>query len=104
MIEESADPVASARVDSGVTPGAWRCLPLTPEIRAQMQVCLLNVEMLAGMRLQGNVGRCVERLDRAIDALVDAVSKAGHDHTPTAVDTHPSPTASYRSRGAVLRP
>lgn len=107
MTEESADPAASRPPDSGAWPGAWSCLPLTPEIRAQMQVCLLNVELLAGMRLQGHVGRCVERLDGAIDALVDAVSKAGHGSARTGVYTHPSTVdsaAPHRSRRAVLWP
>jgi hypothetical protein len=107
MTEESVDPAASRPPDSGAWPGAWNCLPLTPQIRAQMQVCLLNVELLAGMRLQGNVGRCVERLDRAIDALVDAVAKAGHDNSLTAVNTPASPAGPIgplRSTRAVLWP
>jgi hypothetical protein len=107
MTEDSVDQAACRPPDCGAWPGASACLPLTPEIRAQMQVCLLNVELLAGMSLQGNVGRCVERLDRAIDALVDAVSKLEHDHTLTAVDapTLPAePTAPHRSGRAVLWP
>src|SRR5687768_8017238 len=41
MTEDSVDQAACQPPDCGAWPGASACLPLTPEIRAQMQVCLL---------------------------------------------------------------
>ena len=48
---------------------------LTPEVRGHLQVCLVNVELLAGMHLPGSAHYCVVALERAMDGLVRAVAQ-----------------------------
>ena len=51
-------------------------LALTPKVFSDLQVCLSSVELLQGMTLPAEAHLPVDRLTRAVDALVAAAATA----------------------------
>ena len=53
-----------------------QCVRLTPELRTQLQICINNVENLAAMQLPAEAHRCLARIERAIDTLMESAAAA----------------------------
>jgi hypothetical protein len=48
--------------------------PLSPELRTQLQICLISVETLLALGLPLEAHRCAARLERAVGRLVDSLT------------------------------
>ena len=70
MREDSDSTAVQTSHADAANPTASVCGALTPELRTQLQICLVSVETLSALDLPLEAHMCVLSIKRAVDLLV----------------------------------